>query len=329
MKDYCLNVLDQYDIEVNGTRKARGAVLCDTNEGLLLLKEAAVSDRKASVLEILTTHIINRGYPGVDNLFINKDGELISRAEDGTRYVLKRWFSGRECDVKREQELLEAVRNLARLHKIMRLPGEEWSAFCGNDLRKEYMRHNRELKKVRTFIRNKTTKGPFENVLLKNFDDMYEWAENAGQRLSESRYEALCIKSRQEGTITHGDYNYHNVIMTSQGIATTNFEHCLTDIQASDLYYFMRKVMEKHEWSMELGRAVMRAYQEINPLEEAESEYIAIRLSYPEKFWKIANAYYHSNKAWIPEKNVEKLRTAICQTEQKKQFLKAIFAFHL
>lgn len=329
MKDYSLNVLEQYDIEVNSTRKVRGAVLCDTDVGALLLTEAAVSDHKLPVLEMLLTQISGCGYERVDSIFINKEGELITEAEDGTRYVLKRWFSGRECDVKREQEVLEAVRNLARLHRMMKLPGEESGEFPGNNLQEEFRRHNRELRKVRTFIRNRTAKGTFEQVVLEHFEEMYLWAEQAEKKLLSSAYERLTQTSREEGTIIHGDYNYHNVWMTSKGIATTNFEHFVNDIQASDLYYFMRKVLEKHEWNTELGRAMLRVYQEIMPLSEEERDYLAIRFSYPEKFWKLINSYYHSNKAWIPEKDVEKLRTVIAQTERKKRFLESIFSFHL
>ena len=329
MKDYSLNVLEQYDIEVNSTRKVRGAVLCDTDVGALLLTEAAVSDHKLPVLEMLLTQISGCGYERVDSIFINKEGELITEAEDGTRYVLKRWFSGRECDVKREQEVLEAVRNLARLHRMMKLPGEESGEFPGNNLQEEFRRHNRELRKVRTFIRNRTAKGTFEQVVLEHFEAKNLWAEQAEKKLLSSAYERLTQTSREEGTIIHRDYNYHNVWMTSKGIATTNFEHFANDIQASDLYYFMRKVLEKHEWNTELGRAMLRVYQEIMPLSEEERDYLAIRFSYPEKFWKLINSYYHSNKAWIPEKDVEKLRTVIAQTERKKRFLESIFSFHL
>lgn len=329
MKDYSLNVLEQYEIEVSGTRKVRGAILCDTNAGVLLLREAAVSDKKVPVLEALTTHLTHHGYPRVDSIFLNKEGEFITKAEDGTCYVLKRWFSGRECDVKKEQEVLESVKNLARLHKIMKMPGEEVKEFAGNDLREEFLRHNRELRKVRAFIRGRTAKGDFENAVLKHFDAMYEWAGTAGERLAESGYERLLQKSREEGAVTHGDYNYHNVLMTPKGMATTNFEHFTNDIQIEDFYYFMRKVMEKYEWNVELARAMLRTYQDIRPLSEEEQEYMAIRLSYPEKFWKLVNSYYHSNKAWIPGKNVEKLQTAIDQTEKKKRLLKSIFSFHL
>ena len=55
--------------------------------------------------------------------------------------------------------------------------------------------------------------------------------------------------------MVHGEYNYHNILMI-QGdynyrkepyrIATTNFEKFKPDVQVEDLYYFLRKVMEKH-----------------------------------------------------------------------------------
>lgn len=329
MKDYSLQVLEQYDIEVNSTRRIRGATLCDTNEGLLLLCEAAVSDKKAPALECLTTHLAHHGYLRVDSMFLNQEGEWITKTEDGTRYIVKRWFQGRECDVKKDSEVLDAVRNLARIHKIMKLPGEEMQEFAGVDRREEFARHSRELRKVRSFIRNRTAKGEFERVVLQHFEAMYEWAQMAEDRLGNSQYEALLEQCREEGTIIHGAYNYHNVLVTAKGMATTNFEHFANDIPIEDFYYFMRKIMEKYDWNVELARAMIRAYQEIRPLSEEELDYMAIRLSYPEKFWKVVNSYYHSNKAWIPEKNVEKLRTAIAQTEQKKRLLKSIFSFHL
>ena len=43
----------------------------------------------------------------------------------------------------------------------------------------------------------------------------------------------------------------------------------------------------------------------------------------------ISNMYYHSNKAWIPEKNTEKLEKVISQTEEKKYFLESVFDLYL
>ena len=87
--------------------------------------------------------------------------------------------------------------------------------------------------------------------------------------------------------------------------------------------------MEKQGWKERLGDSMLNAYSAISPLEDREIEYLKIRLAYPEKFWKIANSYYHSNKAWISAKSIEKLNTAIAQTREKERFLNHIFSFHL
>ena len=48
MQEFEQKILEQYDIEVSSTRKVRGAVLCETNKGLFLLKE--ITDRKSTRL---------------------------------------------------------------------------------------------------------------------------------------------------------------------------------------------------------------------------------------------------------------------------------------
>ena len=285
----------------------------------------------------LYEYLCAQGFDRVDRIFLTKEGECFAVLEDGSRYILKQWFAGRECDVKRPAEILAAARHLAKLHGGMRHELEA-PVSAGTHLKEEYLRHNRELKKVRRYMRGITPKGEFEFAFLKYFDQMYQWADAAVIELEHSGYDTLYRESIEHSYLTHGEYNYHNILML-QGeynhrrdpykIAVTNFEKFKRDVQVEDLYYFLRKVMEKQGWKVRLGDNMINAYSAVRPLSEAETEYLLIRLVYPEKFWKVANSYYHSNKAWIPEKKIEKLDTAIRQTEEKKRFLEDIFSFHL
>ena len=50
MREYELEVLDQYHMEVISTRKIRGAFFIDTNEGTMLLRETDISDRRVPLL---------------------------------------------------------------------------------------------------------------------------------------------------------------------------------------------------------------------------------------------------------------------------------------
>lgn len=328
MGDYDLEILEQYPIQVDNVRKVRGAFLCETDRGLMLLKQAALSKPRILVMNEIHKAMKSQEHLKCDELIPNKEGDFVTSSEDGISYYMKRWYQGRECDVRKHTEILEAARLLAKIHRLMAFP-EFHEEFRKTDLPDEYRRHNRELKKVWTFIRKKPIKGEFESRFLKYFEEMYHVAAAVERRLNGSAYQQLQIQAEQRGCFTHGEYNYHNILITSDGMTAVNFEHVGRDIQPADLYYFLRKVMEKHQWNEKLGGEILRAYCVVNPLTEEEKEYIALRLFYPEKFWKCADTYYNSNKAWISSKSVEKLRVSIEQNETKKTFLEHIFAFHL
>lgn len=333
MQEYELDsILGQYDITVISTRKVRGAILCDTDQGLLLLKEVNMSQTKIPALLELYEHLESQGYERADFPVRNKEGEYISSSEDGSMYMVKRWSDGRECDIRKTAELLKASGNLAKLHILMR--GERaHNVPVAQHLKEEYMRHNRELKKVRRFMRGVSPKGEFEFSFLKYFDGMYQWADTALTVLEESGYEELYKECAGKFYLTHGEYNYHNIMMCQQPsgsvLMTTNFERFKREVQVEDLYYFLRKVLEKQGWKERLGDNMINAYSAIKPISAEEMDYLKIRLIYPEKFWKLADSYYRSNKAWISAKSIEKINVAIRQTEEKERFLNNIFAFHL
>lgn len=327
MRDDELRILEQYDIDVRNTRKVRGAILCDTAQGPFLLREMQFSEKRMLTLDRLINHLREQGIGNIDWILKDREEQLFAISEDGTKYFLTRWFHGRECDIHRESDLLEAARNLTRIHGALEglyIEGLQE----GENLQEEFYRHNREIKKVRTFMRDKVTKGDFELTFLKHFDTMYGCATCALEQLKASHYMELLEISRQRHQMIHGDYNYHNIIMLHDGIATTNFGHARQDLQVVDLYYFLRKVMEKHHWNVVLGDKILNEYQKIRPVTKEETEFLAICIAYPEKFWKAANSYYRSRKVWIPAKNLEKLEMVIRQTEEKKAFLKTIFSFH-
>lgn len=329
MRDYGVSVLEQYPIEVNNVRRGRGALLCETNRGIMLLKEAQIQEKRISFLTELYKHLEEAGENKVDSLVANKEGEFVSQAEDGTKYVLKKWYLGRECDVCKENEILEGVRTLGRIHRVMAMPGENAARKKERSIQEEYMRHNRELRKVFHFIRNRSVKGSFEQTFLNGFEKIYGCAKAAEERLADSTYLQMEDEAETRGAIAHGEYNYHNLMMCVDGIAVTGFERAHFGIQLEDLYYFMRKILEKHQYSIGLGMRMLQAYDKENSLTHEQRNYLAIRFAYPEKFWKLSNMYYHSSKAWIPEKNTEKLEKVMSQMKEKKQFLESVFDLYV
>ena len=331
-EEYGLEVLEKYNIEVKGTRKIRGAFFCDTNEGTMLLKETRISARRALLLYRVLSFLEIRENVKVDTPVFTEEGELLVTSREGITYMLKKWYQGRECDIRQENEVVRAARQLALLHREL----DEVSSDAAEEEFPEgkspvetIRSHNRELKKVRTFIRSRVTKNKFEYLFLENFDKMYGMAEEVMLRMEDSGCGKLYEESVNGTKLVHGDYNYHNLLILKDGMAVTDFERIHADIQVNDLYYFIRKVMEKHHWKLKSGQKLLEAYEAVRPLTSKEREYLGLSLAYPEKFWKTAGNYYRSNKAWIPEKYVEKLELAVRQCEEKYEFLEEIFSLKM
>ena len=108
MNDRCVSLLDNYDVEVLRTTKGRGAILCETNQGMLIFKEYI--ERRNKI------HLQNEGFRAsswttvsAEQILKNKEEELLTMDFDGTAYVLKTYFAGRECDLKDSENCNQAV----------------------------------------------------------------------------------------------------------------------------------------------------------------------------------------------------------------------------
>ena len=81
MKPKAVNVLERYDLEVLRTWKVRGAVLCDTDKGLFILKEFSGSMEKVLLQDAFLTFLKQQGFLQAEELYRNKDGELLRSEE--------------------------------------------------------------------------------------------------------------------------------------------------------------------------------------------------------------------------------------------------------
>lgn len=320
--DYGLSTLTQYPLTVRTTARTRGALLCQTDRGPFIIREWKGSEKKLGKQQELLQKLQNAGCL-VDVYIPNKEGELISCDRDGIPYTLQQWFEGRECDPGLREDILSAVRTLAFIHKEMLLPPE--TEYLETDLADQYCRHNQELRKIRKFIRKKGPSCTFEKEYLKVVEWFLERAEQAEQMLEASSYQKLRKEAAEKGTICHGEYNQHNVRILKKGTAVTGFSHWCYGIQMGDLYRFMRKILEKYNWNPGLAGDMLRAYSSVKAVSAEEKENLRIRFSYPDKFWKLSNYYYTHNKAWISEKNTEKLQNLIRQKERWDCFCKECF----
>lgn len=326
MNDRAVGLFDNYEIEVSRTWKGRGAILCESDKGLYILKEYNGPMNKIYFQDALLKHIKEAGFPLAESILRTKENELIVYDQDRVPYIVKSYFEGKECNNREIEECRQAVRVLARLHNCADL--SDWENLASQpvfQIEKEYEKHNKELKKVRRFLREKSQKTAFEIYLIEHYDYFFDLALQVAEEMRCYMQTGKNENLEKFPIVCHGDYQYHNIIQTPGGMALINFEKCVRDNPVRDLYLFMRKLLEKNNWSQSLGDILLRSYDEEKGLTEKDYMQLYYRFAYPEKFWKIVNFYYNSGKAWIPGRNMEKLEKLLMQEKEKKDFLETIF----
>ena len=118
--DYGLGTLAQYELTADRSARTRGAMLCYTSQGLLILKEFHGSEKKLKKQQELLLHLQEKGIH-TDYFLLNDQESLVSKNKDEQRFTLQHWYEGRECDTKSRNDILKSVRTLARLHILMKI----------------------------------------------------------------------------------------------------------------------------------------------------------------------------------------------------------------
>ena len=223
MYDRGLSVLEQYGLEAGAVYRGRGALICETQEGLVLIREYWGTPRKLEYQAKLLETISGASPIGTDRILNNREGSYISGDSENVPYIVKKWYEGKECDTRSEEEICKGVSALASLHKVMCMPVQ--SHYVRESLCSEFQRHNRELRKIRKFILGKRRKNTFEQELLDTLSSFLGHGEEALYRLEVSGYERLRQRELERGAVCHGEFNQHNILFSEGKVrAVTNFD---------------------------------------------------------------------------------------------------------
>ena len=238
----------------------------------------------------------------------------------GNSYIMKNWFRGEGCNLNDLLHVKRASVNLANLHLILtnvELTQEQCEFGNPWDLQETFEKRNRELKRVRSYIRKKKQRNEFEISFLTYNDEFFQQGQKAVEELRKTNYPSVFLQAVEDRKVCHGNYTYHNIIMLKQRsedvsrfdgrIATTNFEkaHRCSNIR---LISINTKGHGKNDWNTDYGISIIKEYHMVKPISKDEFKTLYLLLLFPEKFWKVTNYYFNSNKSWVSRKTYKSYR---------------------
>lgn len=321
--DKGLSVLEQYGLNSETTYRGRGVLICRTEAGLKMIKPYSGSEKRLQKMNQVLEHLQKNGHEGLDLILKNKDGNLISEDKEGYAYLVKNWQNAKECDVRSESDVVRCMEKMALLHKDLSgiFPEKETES---ENLQKEYEKHNRQMKKIREYIRRRKQKNAFEYQYLKTVERYLYYGEAAISALEQIGYKDMRRYDLEKGSICHGMCNQHNFLISDSEVFLMNFDCFFMGNHMADVTQFLRKIMEKQNWDPHLAEKMLRAYDNILHISDENWRQLRVRMMYPEKYWKIANFYYNNNKAFFPENHLKKLNGIIRQEKSRTAFLEEV-----
>lgn len=329
MAEKMSEVYEAYDIHINQVMRGRGAWILRTDKGIYQLKELDVNPSRLSAEYQFKEGLESFGFRTIDSCVKNVDEELYTCDRYGNPYVLRKYFLGRECNPLDMEDVVEGVRNLAKLHQVGKAVFENTEGDVHIRVTGDYRKRNQCLKRVKNYIVKQRTKREFEEKFVGTYDYFYQ----QGLKCQED-YEALSQRSQSSQLVQgksgfehlgycHGMYNHHSLVMTEDAdcpVGTISFDKFYLGNQMDDLYHYLRKTLEKNDYSFDVMSIIIDEYNKVNPIQKDDLNYIYTCYCYPEKYYKLANQYINGTKNWLSPKLLEKLDKLI-EDEGKKQLL--------
>ena len=325
MNDRAVSLFEKYGITPEKTRKGRGSIIVQTQAGQLMLTEYSGPTQQLQMeYELLKAlgDIYDRPLDKIHKTL--EDDAFYCVDYEGKKYILKDYVEGREMGVCDPLDVRRAADGLARLHlalRRVRFPAKDALCRQADKLIDDFERRSAELLRARNYMRKLPRRDDFELAFLENYDLFWEQTLLVRRFLDEDCLQRLEQQQLKEQMLVHGDCNQHNILVQADGVAIINFERAGAHLQVKDLYLFMRKILEKNDWSFEVGENILSAYQTVLPLTREERIYLYTRFLYPEKFWKVANGYLNRRKALPARRQQEKLLAALEKEEKRQLFL--------
>ena len=157
-------VIEKYPLTVKSFARGRECYLFDTDLGCMALHEYRGSKERAAFFAEMLQHLKEKELL-VEGIVTSIEGEILVIDEEERKFILSENYHGAECDTKSKEDMMAAVKMLAKMHQASKsFPGEipEIMKRNQNSLLQVCEKHNREIKQVKNYIRGKKKKNGFE-----------------------------------------------------------------------------------------------------------------------------------------------------------------------
>lgn len=313
-------IIRAYGIEVEDIQPVGRILRIATDKGFKALKRVRYDESKINLMHGLLEHLAQQGFDRIPRLVRNQYNTHYIRRENDY-YLVADWVEGRPCNFNDQTELLQAVEELARFHRLavgmetegLKTPGDWISKF---ETRKA------ELEQFHDLAERAERKKVFHQLYVDHYPYFVEQANTSLELLRGSAYLELWENAQQRGAICHRNFIEENLVVDKKDrIHLLNFDYAGIDLPVYDIGSLLQKIMIRNKWDFDLGLAILQAYESVNPLNSAELEVLLAVMYFPHQTWVCAGRYYKKQKGLTEKALIRQFKNIIHAKKAKESFL--------
>ena len=323
MKDFSAEILEPFDLRAKRVTRAYGAFICDTNQGVMLVKAVSEPEGALWFAHGIKEHLARQGFAGTDRYMLSREG-LICAELDGETYTVRRWMRVEEAQLTDESCAIRMAAVLGRMHRSaasFEAPAESRIVNRCYEWPQKVYKNCRKLQSYGKILRKSGRYTEFDLMVLSCLPEHIEQAEEAQAFFLSQTYTDLAERADRERAFGHGHYTDHTVLLSRSRSLITDFEQACYMIPIVDFIGFLERTMRKNHWSISLGLRLLSAYDRWYPMDQKEKQMLYAGMLYPNRLCELCAEAYHMKRSWIPISYKRKMEELLAQQEKRKDFL--------
>ncbi|MEF9952052.1 MAG: CotS family spore coat protein [Clostridium sp.] len=323
-----IEISTQFDFEINSLTPMKGVYLIDTSKGKKCLKKINYGTNKLLYINEAKTHIVDNGFKNIDKFNIADVTGVPYAIVNNDLYTVTDWIEGRECDFRSGEDLKTSSKTLANFHNYAKDFEASPEVSQRSDIGKYTSTIERRaamLYKMRDMARKKKRKSEFDMIYLSNVDFYYKLAQRAMKELNIDSYARVCEDSIRDKVLCHHDFTYHNIIIDNDNNShIIDFDYCKSEMQIYDISTLCVKSLKRLDWEKSSFIDIIDSYSSVREVNKDEMNVLKTLLTFPQRFWRIANRYYYKEALWSEGTFTRKLNSIINEKEKYMKFIDSI-----
>lgn len=298
----------EFDCRIYNFKPLRAVYIAETDKGPMIVKEASREPDKILYIHGLKEYLYQKDFHNLDRFLLSNKG-LPFIIQDNRVFIMERFIKGRECCFTNPFDTENAVKALAMLHKCGKGYMPTTGALKRDNIgkwEKSQLKKINYLVEVKEKIRGIKRKKLFDRLYLKDIDFMLHMAWRSYDTLKTSNYKNACKEAKEQNTICHHDYTYHNIIIDKDSVNVIDFDYCCHELPIYDLASFVFKVVKRFFFDIDMAMSIIENYNKIIPVSKDELKMMLSIFEFPQRFWRLSERYYQKKTDWNNKRFIHK-----------------------